>query len=515
LPPSRETSETTTTTVPRWSDVPQFDSIDQLGVERNLAIETPPTSEVPLLRAGAQVGDYRIVEPIGRGGMGVVYRATHPELGNAVAVKVLNDVWDPAAVARFKQEARLISQLRHPSIVQAFAFGTLADGRCYYVMDYLEGCSLKELLATDGRLEVQQAIALMRALAEALSAVHAKGIVHRDLKPANVFLLAVGGIKLLDFGIAKLARPRGQGATITQTGKQPGTPRYMSPEQARGVAIDHRSDIYSLGLLTFECLTGVAPFGKGAPGELIMHHQVTAPPPPSTLQPDLEAALDSPILRALSKDPNNRQQDALLFANELARAIGLSSASQVHGTRPPLPRSSPVVRAASVVQDGTRSLAGAGSSPSRMKRLLLLSALVAAGAVAITLLVATGRQNHAPQSEPQRISQPGSMTGSSAASTSQRVHSASVEHAAAAHTDQRAAQRDTHDIDAGTRLVDADARQLDASSTEPQGAALHGSGDAAKPSPPPALQRQRRRQHPRRRQHQRAKPDEEGSLIRF
>ncbi|MGE5180473.1 MAG: serine/threonine-protein kinase [Acidobacteriota bacterium] len=228
--------------------------------------EAPPVFDERGLSAGTDVGGYVIDDEIGRGGMGVVYSATHPVIGKRAAIKVLKPSLskNPATVERFTQEARSVNQIGHPGIVDIFAFGSLPDGRYYLVMDLLEGESLRKRLKR-GPLHPSEAVRVIDEIASALIAAHGKGFIHRDLKPDNVFLVMHPGridIKLLDFGLAKLqtGSPLGARAYRTATGAQLGTPDYMSPEQLRAsVDLDERTDIYSLGVLAFESLVGKRP----------------------------------------------------------------------------------------------------------------------------------------------------------------------------------------------------------------------------------------------------------------
>src|SRR5262245_24110394 len=202
------------------------------------------------LAAGTAVSEYVIEGAIGRGGFGTVYRAVQPLIGKKVAIKVLSRKYsaDNEIVSRFVAEARAVNQIRHRHIIDIFSFGQLADGRHYYVMEHLEGEPLDRYLAKHGPMKLADALHVLRAIARALDAAHAKGIAHRDLKPENIFLARddEGELfpKLLDFGIAKLSGPDDQLAHKTGTGVPIGTPFYMSPEQCRGRDVDHRTDIY-------------------------------------------------------------------------------------------------------------------------------------------------------------------------------------------------------------------------------------------------------------------------------
>jgi serine/threonine-protein kinase len=277
----------------------------------------PLTAE---LASGTPVGEYVIEELIGRGGMGLVYRATHPLIGKTVAIKVLTSAVaaDPDAHGRFVQEARAVNQIRHKNLIDIFGFGQLLDGRQYYVMEYLEGRALGAYIEELGRLPAGMALPIFHDILRALAAVHDKGIVHRDLKPDNVFLSQEEGIdrptmKLLDFGVAKLLSSDGDGGVSrTRTGTPVGTPLYMSPEQCLGKHVDARADLYAVGIMLFEALTGRLPFLADTYFELLQQHLTKAPPIASDTAPDvgISAEMDELIARLLEKDPALRYQSA-------------------------------------------------------------------------------------------------------------------------------------------------------------------------------------------------------------
>jgi len=284
------------------------------------------SAEVPRafeLSAGDLVGEYRVETKLGEGGFGSVYRVVHPLIGKSAAVKVLNPHCSaqPEVVARFVEEARAVNQIQHRNIIDIFSFGRLQDGRQYFVMELLRGEPLDRYLRKNGRLTLERTIEVLSGVAQALDAAHASGIVHRDLKPENVFLVTDGERelfpKLLDFGVAKLV---GQPSEIkTETGVPIGTPYYMSPEQCRGVHVDHRTDVYAFGVLVFELLTGQRPFDGGSRMDIMMMHVMHEVPSLSELC-DLPAALDGPVRRMLAKEAKDRPASVGDALRELATA---------------------------------------------------------------------------------------------------------------------------------------------------------------------------------------------------
>jgi serine/threonine-protein kinase len=288
---------------------------DQLAEDHTLAEHGPPEPSSSDLPRGTKAGEYVIEDVLGRGGFGTVYRATHPLIGKRVAIKVLSRKYsaDEEMVSRFVAEARAVNQIRHRHIIDIFSFGQLTDGRHYYVMEHLEGQPLDQYLAERGALALDEALPILRAVARALDAAHAKGVAHRDLKPENIFLAREeDGLfpKLLDFGIAKLTSNDEQLAHKTGTGVPLGTPYYMSPEQCRGRDVDHRTDIYSFGVLAYRLLTGTYPFE----GELIeiLHKQMhEEPPPPSSRNTALTPEVDRAIAWMMRKEPIERPRTAI------------------------------------------------------------------------------------------------------------------------------------------------------------------------------------------------------------
>ena len=261
------------------------------------------------------IGNYRVTSLLGEGGMGVVYLAQHPVFGRKVAIKLLHAVLarDQDIVARFFNEARAIHMVAHENIVEILDFGQTADGQPYFIMEYLSGESLTEAIAR-GPMTPEQVEAIAVQMCRALGAAHAKGIVHRDLKPHNVQLVikADGAlqVKILDFGVAKiLSSPDGASSVKTRTGSLMGTPLYMSPEQCKGAGVlDHRTDIYSLGVILFEMISGRPPFNAEGVGELFAKHMLEDPPQVTDFAPHAPPHMAAAIMKSLAKDPAARFQ---------------------------------------------------------------------------------------------------------------------------------------------------------------------------------------------------------------
>ncbi len=307
--------------------------------------------EQDLARLGQTVGNYRLDKILGRGGMGTVYSGEHVYIKKPVAVKVLHPQFAryPDAVNRFLREARAASSINHPNIVDVTDFGVLADGLVYFVMEFLEGKSLEDLIEKEGAVELHRALNIVNQITYALEAAHALGVIHRDLKPDNIMLLErpgrrdivrmvtgnAGGhwiterersydfVKVLDFGIAKILAPDELG-TDTLQGAVFGTPEYMSPEAARGDDVDIRTDVYSLGIILFDMICGRPPYEAEA-GSEVLAKQINAPvPSPRAFAPQREITegAERVVMRAMAKDPDRRYQTMAEMRTDLAQAYG-------------------------------------------------------------------------------------------------------------------------------------------------------------------------------------------------
>ena len=276
----------------------------------------------------ADLGSYRLLERLGEGGMGAVYRAVHRKLGRAVAIKVLQKdlTSDRGMINRFFHEARAANTIRHENVIEVYDF--VEDGEnVYFVMELLRGRDLHDTLHQRGAdstpLPPRRAVRVLEQIAAGLHATHQRGIVHRDLKPENIFLCHRNGaddfVKIIDFGIAKMARPDG---LSTVAGAVLGTPEYIAPEQARGIHIDGRADIYSLGCIAFEMLTLHQVFGGGTRMQVLANQIRLQPPALREYAPELSPALEAVVMRALEKDPEARPATALAFAQSLVGALG-------------------------------------------------------------------------------------------------------------------------------------------------------------------------------------------------
>ena len=323
----------------------------QLGTERESLIHGSGAN-ADTMRPAELIGKvvaerYKIIEPLGSGGMGTVYRAEHIHMRKPVALKVLHRELThlPEIVARFEREAIAAARITHPNVAAATDYGRMPDGACYLVLEYVHGHSLRQTLLQCGTFDVDRACRIAKQIALALSAAHEAGIVHRDLKPENVMLddgaTEPDFVKVLDFGIAKIHMPeQADQPALTRMGTVFGTPEYMSPEQALGQAADTRADLYSLGIMFYEMLTGRTPFADKEMIAVVTRHMTEAPPPlPFDVDPEVAALITQLLAKRPSERPQTAQEvaariDALLVPLEL-RASEPNRASLLSATSGP------------------------------------------------------------------------------------------------------------------------------------------------------------------------------------
>lgn len=346
---------------------------------------------------GQTISHYQIIEPLGEGGMGTVYQAEDTHLGRRVAIKFLSSL-DPHYRARFLREARAVSALTHPNIAAVYDYGETADGQPYIVMELVKGRTLGELLE-DERLSLARSVHIVSAIAEALGEAHRVGIIHRDVKPANVVINERGQVKVLDFGLVKHLEEIDSGHTdpktrfaYTQSDVIVGTPLYLSPEQATGKAVDGRSDLFALGALLYECITGKSAFSGTSVIEIGAQVIHVTPPPPSQTNPRIPAELDRVTMKALQKNPDSRHQSA---AELIAELDEVSATLPKDGDYPP--RAPTPVARASALTTLTQTL--------RRPRLSLGAFLIGAVVVALTVWAAMRYWKPAPyQPAPEALS---------------------------------------------------------------------------------------------------------------
>ncbi|MBK7746888.1 MAG: Non-specific serine/threonine protein kinase [Cyanobacteriota bacterium erpe_2018_sw_39hr_WHONDRS-SW48-000098_B_bin.30] len=262
---------------------------------------------------------YQVEKVLGKGGMGMVYKGRHIYMNRAVAIKILHPEQsrDPAVVSRFRKEARSLCQFSHPNLVGVFDFGVMSTGEPFMVMDYCDGQSLDKILHKTGKLSVKRGLFIFEQVCRALEAVHNQGIIHRDVKPSNILVGADDAIKLVDFGLAKSLGGLEHLIKLTCTGEVVGSPSYMSPEQCTGQELDHKSDIYSLGISMFEAFTGEMPFQADSFYELLNKHIRGTPSRDPFIKNNLPRDLEEVIFRCLDKNPEGRFQSA----RELLQAL--------------------------------------------------------------------------------------------------------------------------------------------------------------------------------------------------
>lgn len=270
-------------------------------------------------------GDYIITKQLGEGGMGAVYLAENPNIEQKIAIKVLHGhaAQNKELVKRFNREARVICKLTHPNIIRVFVFGQTPDKTIFLAMEFVQGRTLREFIEDAGHLDELRSIAIMRQCLHALAEAHELGIVHRDLKPDNIMLTQFRKVdefvKILDFGIAKVQEEPGQqNQKLTQAGVVYGTPEYLSPEQAQAKELDGRSDVYSMGIILYEMITGVVPFHSTTAVAILAAHVYDAPQPPTVVaRHPVHPKMDAIVSKALQKDPKERYQSAMEFLSDL------------------------------------------------------------------------------------------------------------------------------------------------------------------------------------------------------
>jgi len=356
--------------------------------------ERDPSGAPPDPMGGRVFGErYRVVGNLGEGGMGTVYLCEHAVLGRRFAVKVLRPerAADPELKERFRAEAITASRIGQENVVEVLDYGEEADGALFYVMEALEGRSLGAILREDGPLPVGRGLAILEQVCRALAAAHARGVIHRDVKPENVFVVrgADGAerAKVIDFGISSTGSFTGRDR-ITREGSIIGTPEYMAPEQAVGSRIDHRADVYAVGVLAYELLTGALPLVGETPMATLVAHQTRIPEAPGRRQPGIPPEVDALVLRALAKRPADRFESMLAFAGEVARirlASCMAGSPAVRTARydsPPRPSG----RGGTVALPESRPGLRAAARPARRRMLAAVGA-----AVALTLALAAGR----------------------------------------------------------------------------------------------------------------------------
>lgn len=328
----------------------------------SLVPASPPEARTdPLL--GSRVSEYVIQERIGAGGMGVVYRAVQPLIGKQVAVKVLKADIAKAQelVQRLLVEARVVNAIQHRGVIDIFGFGQLPDGRPYVVMELLQGVSLSAFIRRRKKLPAMEAVAILDEMLAALGAAHRGGVIHRDLKPGNVFLVenaeGVRSLKLLDFGIAKVVASQPSDA-LTRVGSLLGTPEYMAPEQIRGEQVSPATDLYSVGVIAFQMLTGRLPF-RGEQMSVLLAQVEAKPPALSSLAPDVPKVLESIVMRLLAKSPAKRYASAEAVRSELSVLLPSRPAESQESSSPSIvsqrqPRTNgPALAAAVEMEPGT------------------------------------------------------------------------------------------------------------------------------------------------------------------
>ena len=369
-------------------------------------------------QVGKTIGNYKVVQQIGEGGMGVVYLAEHPVIGRKVAIKLLHASFarDSETVARFFNEARAIHLIAHPNIVEILDFGQTADGQPYFIMEFLQGQSLADRIAR-GPVPVTESVAIVTQICDALQAAHDKNIIHRDLKPHNVYLIGADAkptVKILDFGVAKMTTgwnnsDSGGQSVKTRTGSLMGTPLYMSPEQCRGSGkLDHRTDIYSLAVILFEMISGQPPFMAEGVGELFAKHMLEPAPSLAEVAPRTPPHVVRAVMRALAKNLEDRPPTMKAFAEALngrgdvtapgvpRAASQISSMAGAHPTMVGRPSEEATTLSSAAAAMGVDTLA----VPKRSRKGLFVVLAVAVVAAGGGIFAMQQRQQHAAAPQP-------------------------------------------------------------------------------------------------------------------
>lgn len=265
------------------------------------------------------IGRYKVLREIGRGGMGIVYKAVDPSTKKDVAIKVLHpSMVDRTSVERFNREGRAMAKLKHPNIVEVVDFGA-QEGTHFFAMEYIEGKSLKWMISEEGTLPLQKTLNIIKQVAQALAYAHAEGMIHRDIKPANVMIDRNGVAKVMDFGLVQIP-----GVTrVTGTDTAVGTPEYISPEQLSGEEVDNRTDIYSLGITMYEMVAGTTPFKGETSYAVLMKHKYETPPPLKTFRGDVPREIEDIVMKAIAKDLGKRYLRVEEFMADIDRVLGL------------------------------------------------------------------------------------------------------------------------------------------------------------------------------------------------
>ncbi|MGY1785200.1 Stk1 family PASTA domain-containing Ser/Thr kinase [Geodermatophilus sp. SYSU D00698] len=372
---------------------------------------------------------YEIGGVLGRGGMAEVHRGRDLRLGREVAVKVLRSdlARDPSFQVRFRREAQAAASLNHPSIVAVYDTGedrTTSGATPYIVMEYVEGETLRDVLRREGVLQPERAMSLAADICAALDFSHRNGIVHRDVKPGNVMITPQGTVKVMDFGIARAVSD--SAATMTSTAAVIGTAQYLSPEQARGEAVDARSDVYSLGCLLYELVCGAPPFTGDSPVSVAYQHVREDPRLPSSINPAVPPELDAILMKAMSKNPANRYQSAAEMRNDLLRALAGQrvEATPVMGDE----EKTTILGATPAYGDGGWDDDAAARRRKRNRVVaLVVGALVLIGAVVgVALLVGSGDEEPRPQAAAQ-VTVPAGLVGQQREDAEAAVEAAGLE----------------------------------------------------------------------------------------